>query len=532
MGAVGFVLLIGCANVANLLLARSIPRLRDSAIHLAHGATRWLIVRRLLLEITLLAAVAGVFGILLSVVAVRLLADALSGINFPYWLQWSIDARVVVFAIGLCVVSAMLSGLWPALKISRTNVADALKEGSHSATLGLRSSRLMSGLLAVELAFTMVLLAGAALMTQGFVSLYRADLVIDPSDVLFTRLALPPQRYPTAEIQSAFFDRLEQRLGAISRIESTAIASDVPFRGAPLRAVSIDGPAAGGAQPRVSFVSIGDRYFETLGVTLTRGRAFTDATNGQAEAIVNERFISMFLPEGEPIGRRIRLSTPNPSADLVAPGPSLTIVGVVASVRQQPTLQLRELDPVVYVPRTPGPVAWLLVRGRDTGSIAPVVREEIAALDRDLSLGRIGPLEESVAQTRWNVRVFTAMFGAFAWIAVIVSAIGLYAVTAYAVSQRRQEVGVRMALGAQRGGIAWLFVRRAVIPLAVGLAGGLAGVVALRAILRTFVFQTSPTDPRMLIVAAVLLVTTAVMASFLPARRATRIDPSVLLRSE
>ena len=212
----------------------------------------------------------------------------LSGINFPYWLQWTIDERVFGFAI--CVVSVLIAGLWPALKIARTNVADALKEGSHSATLGRRSGRLMSGLLAVELAFTMVLLAGAAVTTRGFVSLYRADLVIDPSEVVFTRLALPERRYPTVESQATFFEGLEERLGGVSRIESSTIASAVPFRGAPVRDVSIDGrpAAAGAAQPRVSFVSIGPRYFETLGVTLTRGRAVTDldATNGQQGVIV------------------------------------------------------------------------------------------------------------------------------------------------------------------------------------------------------------------------------------------------------
>ena len=537
MASVGLVLLIACVNVANLLLARALARTRDTAVRLAHGATRWRVLRQLLVESALLTAVAGAVGVLLALLATRLLSETLASINFPYWLRWTMDGRVFLFVVLVCVVSAAISGLWPAVQLARSNVMDGLREGGRSATLGSRPRRLVASLLAVELAFTLVLLAGAGLMTRSFLSLYRADLVIDPTNVLSTRISLPPARYPTPAAQTAFFRQLEEQLGGLSSIDAAAFADTVPFIGAPRRELSVDGraDAPDAPRPRVSMVSIGPAYFETLAVRLMRGRAFTEADMrpGSGDAMVNERFAAMFFPDQEPIGKRIRLSggpTSSPDTD-----PWLTVVGVAPSVRQQPTLQLQDLDPVVYVPRTPasGPVAWLLVRGAPSAtSVATAVRERIWTLDPDLALARLVPLDETISQSRWTVRVFAAMFAAFAWIAVVLSAVGLYAVTAYAVTQRQQEVGVRMALGAQRGDIVWLFTRQAFVSLSVGLVAGLAGAVAIGPLLRVFLVQTSPGDPVTLATVAGVLVVVAAVASVWPARRATQVSPAMALRTE
>jgi putative ABC transport system permease protein len=535
MVSVTLVLLIACINVANLLLARAIHRTRETAVRLAHGATRWLVIRQLLVESALLSAVASVVGVALAVLATRLLSNTLAGINFPYWIRWTMDGRVFAYVALMCVLSTAISGFWPALHLTRSDVIDALRTGGRSAMLGRRPRRLVSGLLTVELAFTLVLLAGAGLMMRSFMTLYRADLVIDPTNVLSMRIALPLQRYQTREAQTAFFQRLEEQLGSVSVVRSVALANAVPFIGAPRGEVSIEGrsEAAGAPRPSVSIVSISRTYFETLGVPLTRGRRFTDvdARSGSEGAIVNERFASMFFSGQDAVGKRIRLSGATPGAQ----GPWRTVVGVVPSTRQQPTLQLEDLDPVAYVPRTAtsGPVAWLLVRGAPSSASVPtIVREQVWALDPDLALVRLVPLDETISQSRWTVRVFAAMFVAFAWIAVVLAAVGLYAVTAYSVTQRSQEVGVRMALGAQRGEVVWLFVRRALVPLGVGLVAGIAGALALGPLLRAFLVQTSPNDPATLAAVAGILIVVAGTASVLPARRATRVDPVIALRSE
>ena len=537
MASVGLVLLIACVNVANLLLARALARSRETAVRLAHGATRWRVLRQLLVESALLTAVAGAVGVLFALLATRLLSETLASINFPYWLRWTMDGRVFLFVVLVCVVSVAISGLWPAVQLARSNVMDGLREGGRSATLGSRPRRLVTSLLAVELAFTLVLLAGAGLMTRSFMSLYRADLVIDPTNVLSTRIALPPARYPTAEAQTALFRQLEEQLGGLATIGAAAFANTVPFIGAPRRELSVDGRADAPDAPRpsVSMVSISPAYFETLGVRLMRGRAFTEADmrQGSGDAIVNERLAAMFFPDQEPIGQRIRLSggpTSSQDTDIW-----LTVVGVAPSVRQQPTLQLQDLDPVVYVPRTPasGPVAWLLVRGAPSAtSVATVVRERIWTLDPDLALARLVPLDETISQSRWTVRVFAALFATFAWIAVVLSAVGLYAVTAYSVTQRQQEVGVRIALGAQRGDIVWLFTRQAFVSLSVGLLAGIAGAFAIGPLLRVFLVQTSPSDPLTLAAVAGVLVVVAAVASVWPARRATRVRPAIALRTE
>ena len=324
---------------------------------------------------------------------------------------------------------------------------DGLREAGRSATLGARPRRARRrparGGACVHARRPG---GGRADDAQLHVAVSR-DLVIDPTNVLSTQIRLPPERYPTPEAQTAFFRQLEEQLGGLPTIGAAAFANAVPFIGAPRRELWLEGRAdpPDAPRPSVSMVSISPAYFETLGVGLMRGRAFTgaDMGPGSGNAIVNERFAAMFFPDREPIGRRVRLSGgPTSSQDADA---WLTVVGVAPSVRQQPTLNLQDLDPVVYVPRSPasGSVAWLLVRGAPSAtSVATAVRERIWTLDPDVALARLVPLDETISQSRWTVRVFAAMFAAFAWIAVVLSAVGLYAVTAYSVTQRRQEVGV------------------------------------------------------------------------------------------
>jgi putative ABC transport system permease protein len=533
LGSVGFVLLIACANIANLLLARAAHRSREMAMRASLGATRWRIIRQLLVESAVVLIVAGMLGFGLSLTGLRLFTMHVEGINFPYFIRWTVDGRVFAFLAAACLGTGLIFGLVPALHLSKTGVSEVWKEAGRTVAGGIRSRRWTSVLLCAELTFTLTLLAGAGLMMRSLLALQRADRVVDVSQMVGMGLTLPAQRYPR-EQWVPFYDRLMERLGGIGAISSATFMSSIPFAPTRVRELAIDGrpPAKDGTAPRVTFLTIGPKYFETLGVQLLRGRPFTavDGTQGNHAVIVNQRFVALHFPNGEPLGRRIRLSDPNASGH----PPWLTIVGVSPSIRQQQPTELQELDPVAYVPMRaePRPFATLLVRGPVPEALAVLVREEVRALDPELAVSGILPLEVLMWQSRWAHRVFGLMFAVFAGIALAVSAVGLYAVTAYSVKQRTQEIGVRMALGAQGSDVVWLFVRRAFLPLGVGLVVGLAGALVIGRLLQSFLMQTSATDPPTLVSIAVVLIAVALAACFWPARRATRLDPVTALRYE
>ena len=349
MVAVGFVLLVACANVANLVLARSASRSHEMAIRVSLGATRWRIVRQLLVESGLLAGIAGTLGVGFSLVGVSLFSKAVAGITFPYYIQWTMDGRVLGFVAAVCLGTGLFFGLLPALHVAKTAANRSLKEGERTTTGGMGRRRWTTGLLIAELALTLVLLASAGLMMRSFLAVYRADLVVDATHAVLMPLTLPSQKYQTSEQRTAFYQRLEEQVGAIRGVSSAAFASVVPFMGGPSRQLSIDGRPSlpGEPQPTVSYVTIRGRYFETLGLRLLRGRAFTDTDGGAGHesVIVNQRFVTMFFPNDDPIGRRIRLTTPNSPA---AAAPAwATVVGISPTVRQQ---YLQDLDPVVYLP--------------------------------------------------------------------------------------------------------------------------------------------------------------------------------------
>ena len=533
MSAVGFVLMVGCINVASLLLARSVGRSRELAIRVSLGATRWRIVCQLLAESGLLALAAGAMGFLFVLGGVWLFRNAVTGITFPYYIQWTIDARVGAFIGAVCVGTAFLVGLLPAVQVSRMAAKRSLKDGEKTAMSGVARRRLTTALLTVELALTLVLLAGAGLMMRSFLAIYRADSVVDATRVLTMPLALPNEKYSTPELRTATYERLQERLDGIPGVSSTAFASVVPFAGGPSRQLSVDGQRSmpGDSQPIVSYVRIRGRYFETLGLRLLRGRTFADrdAMPGSEGAIVNQRLAAMFFPDEDPIGRRICLTAPNTTT--ATPPACATIVGLSPTVRQQ---YFQEIDPVVYVPdRADASELRLMIRSDSTlSALAPVIRAEVSAVDNDISLNAVMPLNDAMTQSRWGHRVFGGMLTVFAVVGLLLAAVGLYAVTAFSVAQRTQEIGVRMALGARSSAVVWLFVKRAALPVGAGICVGLAGAWAVGRLLRRFLIQTSPTDPTVLVGIAVLLAAVSCAAAFFPARRATRVDPVAALRYE
>jgi putative ABC transport system permease protein len=538
MGAVGFVLLIACANVANLLLARAAHRSREIAIRASLGATRRRIVRQLLIECVLLAAVAGTLGLLLSMFGVRLIAVGFDTMEVgapdrtatPYWVDLSVNGATYAFLGAMCLFATLAFGLIPALQISRIDVNHMLKDGGRSGG-GVRATRWAGALMIAELALTCVLLAGAGLLWRNFLAHYRADLVIDASNLVTMRIALPATRYGTADRRHQFLARLEDRLAGVSAFSSVAIGSDIPLvtLGGSRRQLAIDGraPVPGETPPMVSGVSMGRRYFETAGIPLAKGWADPEG------AIVNQRFAAMFFPNDDPVGHRIRLTRPNAAG---APTPWITITGVSQTLPQfGPPNSGRSDEPVAYVPfradPAPPPFVSILARG-ELAAVTAAMREEVRALDPNLPLYSIQTVEQAVARTRWPNRVIGTWFGLLAVIALALASVGLFAVTAHGVAERTQEIGVRMALGAQTSDVVWLFVRRTVLHLAVGLTLGLGGTLMVGQLLTIFLARTSPRDPVALTAVLILVIVVSLTACVLPARRAARVDPVVALRYE
>ncbi|HEX5476171.1 MAG TPA: ABC transporter permease [Vicinamibacterales bacterium] len=527
MGSVVFVLLIACANVANLLLARATQRSHEISLRASLGATRSRIVRQLLSESLLLAAAGGAAGYGLSIAGGKLLGNVLDGSGRPYWLELTTDVRTLGFLVVLCLGTAVFFGLVPALYMSRTNAYGALKQAPRTSTPPPGVRRWTSALMIAEIALTLVLLGGAGFMMRSFFLAYDAHADFDTAGLLTLRIELPQRKYPTPAQRIAFVQRLEERVGHLRAV--TAIASAIPFEFPSRRDVAVDGRAPGGrgTPSRVSVVAISGGFFDALDVHLLDGRRLTssDGMPGRENAVVNQRFAAMYFPDADPIGRRIRLT--NPNARDAAPGPWITVVGVSPAIRRDVTTPG---DPVVYLPyrSQPGARLALLVRCAPTfDAIVPQLRQEVRALDPDLPLFDIQTVDDWLAYLRWPERVFGAMFTIFACIGLITAAVGLYAVTVYAVRQRTQEIGVRMALGAPARHVWWLVLRRVIVELAIGLAVGLPGAF----IVGGLPWMGSP-DPLILTAIVMLVAIVAGLAAFLPARRATRVDPLLALRCE
>jgi putative ABC transport system permease protein len=534
MGAVAFVLLIACADVANLLLARASHRSREIAIRSALGASRWRVIRQLLIESLLLALISGVVGFVLAVAGVRWFDRATQDVGKPYWMTFDMDATVFAFMAAVCLGTAIVFGLAPALHISKTDANEILKEGGRGGTAGVRARRWTGALIVTELVLTVVLLAGAGFMMKSFLTLYRLELGLDTSHMLTMQMVLPLTKYPQPGPRTAVFEQFEERLRGINTIHSSTLTTNVPLLGGFVRSLEVEGhaPAAGDTKPVVTMLTIGDTYFETLSLRLTRGRALNsgDGLPGHEAAVVNQRFAAMYFPNDDPIGRRILLTTDPPT-----PGAAwTTIVGVAPNVRQRDIRDPRP-DPVVYLPYRADPQrqATLLVRTfADPAKVTASVRDALRVVEPDLPLFRIETMDQTLARQRWQYQVFGSMFGVFAAIALILSSVGLYAVTAYSVTQRTQEIGIRMALGARPSSMLWMVLRRALIQLAIGLPIGIAGAFGVGKILQSLLVQTAAGDPLTLALVVALLVAVAILACLWPARRAARLDPMLALRYE
>jgi predicted permease len=528
-GAVGFVLLIACANLANLLLARAIGRSREISIRIALGAGRWRIIRQLLIESVMLSGLGGFLGWWIAKWGVRSYALAMASKSSWLVLDYSMDQRVLAYLIAISIGTGLLFGLAPALRLSKLDVNASLKDGGRGATGGGHGRHLSALLVTGEMALAVVLLAGAGVMIRSYLKIHTADMGVNTANVLGGTLNLPSEKYPRPEDKISFFDRLITRLEAMPGVESVATADTLPGWGSTKFAYQLAGDAPEDRRRKLSTLKISPAYFRTLKATMLSGREFNDADvlTAAPVAIVNQLFASQYWPGQDPLGKRFRFF------DGDTPEPWRTVVGVASNIIQNDQTR-QTFDPVVYLPyrQKPGGGAWILVRTSvPPAGLTTAFRQEVQALDPGLPL--YGPMAIADRMERfWDSRFYGSLFLIFAAIALLLASIGLYTVIAHSVSQRTQEIGVRIAIGGTPRDILKLVFRQGMLPLAIGLTVGLAASFAVNRLLTSVLVQVSPADPITLVVASAVLILAGTLGCLIPARRAMQVDPVVALRQD
>jgi len=534
LGAVGFVLLIACANVANMMLSRAITRGRELAVRTAMGATRWQLVRQLLVESVLLSSLGGLLGLGLTAFGVHAFDLATRDVGKPYWIFFTMDWRAFMYFAALSVLSGILFGLVPALRASRVDLNTAMKDGTPGG--GSHRGRLTGALVVLQFALTVVLLAGAGLMVRGFFAAQAVNDFVRPQNIFTARLQLAEgtgDRYERPEARRQFFEQLLPRLRALPGVTTVAATNNFPGLGAADRAIEIDGrPNPDPKQPpRASLIVETPNYLAAIGVPLLQGRGFaeTDGDPGKEAVVVSRAFAGLHWPDGTAVGRRLRF------LETDKPGEWMTVIGVCADLVQEPNE--RNSPPLVHIPYRQSPWGWmgLLLRTElDPATLAGPVRATVQGLDQDLPLFDVRTLTAALAKQRWFLVVFGTLFSVFALTGLLMASVGIYAVVAQATLRRTREIGIRMALGATAANIARLVLTRGFIQLGLGLVLGLGGALGTTHLLAsTPLFGgVSPRDPLVFAGITALLTAIGIAACWLPARRATRIAPTEALRTE
>src|SRR5262245_56830340 len=530
-GAVGCVLLIACANVANLLMARATARRREIALRAALGASRGRVIRQLLTESVLLALAGSLCGWLLAWGCMESLLS-LSPENIPRLQDVRLDGRVFGFTLLVSLLTGVIFGLAPALQAAKTELTETLKEGGRSGE-GARGARLRSALMIAEVAIALVLMAGAGLLLNSFWRLLQVNPGFDPRQTLTFRLNLPNSKYSGPEAV-AFFERLQARLQKLPGVRGASVTFGLPFGKSRIGTeLDIEGrPVAPGDRPLIECQSVLPDYFRTLGIRLTKGRDFNarDDLKARRVAIINETLARRFFPNEDPIGKRIR---PDMSTEPGDP-PMREIIGVVSDVRYRSLTADVPLE--VYMPDTQLPIStgmWIALRtDADPRSLISAARAEVQALDKELPVFEVKTLDQYVSGAVAHPRFNALLLLLFAGLALLLTAAGLYGVISYSVTQRTREIGIRMALGAQTHDTLRLVVKQGMTLTLIGAAIGLGCALALTRLLKTLLFGVSANDPLTFGVIVLLLTVVAFVACWIPAWRATKVDPLIALRSE
>ena len=529
LAAVGFILLIACANIANLLLARAATRMREMAIRTALGAGRRRLVRQLLTESLLMAAGGGALGLLLAVWGKELLL-AFSPGNIPRFDEISIDGSVFGFTLGITFLTTLIFGLVPALASSKIDLTLSLKEGGQKGGGDARHNRARNLFVVLEVAFALMLLIGAGLMIKSFMRLQRVDPGFDPDNILALQISLPGSKYKEDPQLIAFYQQALERIKSLPGVGDAGLTLALPSQGPAWTSdFTIEGrsPEEYGKEVRHNVVS--SDYFRTMRVPLASGRLFSDYDDKDHPTVVviNEALARGFFSNEDPIGKRLKFSKPEVKDDWI------TIVGVVKNEKLEGLAA--EVKPEVYQPFTQSANNFvnLVVRTTtDPRALTTAVRREISALDKDVPIFNIKTMKEvlyeSVARERFTVLLLTI----FAGVALILSTVGIYGVMSYAVTQRTHEIGIRMALGANASDVLTLVVRQGVKLAIAGVGLGVAGAFALTGLIEKLLFGVGATDPLTFTVISLLLTFVALLACWLPARRAAKVDPMIALRYE
>jgi putative ABC transport system permease protein len=533
--AVGLLLVIACANVANLQLARTAVRAREIGVRLSIGAGRPRILRQLLTESVLLSIAGGVLGVLFAIGLTKVIAALMPEFYTPNEARITVNQYVLLFSFGVSVLTGILFGLAPAIYSTRQNLTDSLREGSHNSGFGASGARTRGALVVAEVALSVVLLAGSALAIRSFVRLQRIDVGFHPERVLSVGLPLPASRYATLESRNQFARALVERVRNLPSVQAVSIGNGGPL-GGPQSRFTIDGQPVRGAE-RIVMALVSHEHLSALGIPLLRGREFTEAevARGERVALINEAAVRLW-PAGEPpIGRSIHLDmlvrSPDPSVAIMPGSPQLTIIGIIGNTRNAGLS--RDPQPAVYLPYTLVAPDFRQIAIRTQGDpmqILNPLRREVQALDKDQAILRPVPFDEILGRQTVQPRFNMALFSFFALLGVALAAAGIYSVISYNVTRRTHEIGIRVALGATRADISGLMVFMGAKLVSLGLAIGLIGAFLIVRTVQTQVFDLALFDIPSAVAVVALLALVALLACYLPARRAAGLDPTVALR--
>ena len=530
LGAVAFVLLIACANVANLLLARAAARHKEIALRLALGADRARLTKQLLVESVMLSLLGGIVGLGFAYAGLQVLTRFIPP-DVAHAEGIAIDAKVLVFTLLIAIVTGLVFGLAPASQASHFNLNDTLKEGGRDAGAGARGKRLRSTLVIAEVAVSFILLIGAGLLINSFMHLRNLDPGFRADHLLTLNVDLSETKYPDNPRRTAFFDEVVRRIQPLPGVKSVAVAGNLPFTyngdSMPVGVEGIPDPPPD-QRPDVIYRAVGPGYFSTMGIPFVRGRDFNDqdTLDTNLAIVVSEKTAQHFWPNADPIGKRIR------NGSTTSDAPWRTVIGVVKDVRQndfiaEPKMQmyysfrqLRSLMPNALIVRT----------AVDPLSLAASVRNAIWAVDKDQTVANIDSMEHIVAGAVARQRFSMLLLAIFAAVALVLAAVGIYGVMSYSVAQQTREIGIRMALGAQRSDVLKMTIKQGLKLVGLGLVIGLAAAFILTRVMSTLLFGISATDPLTFVTISFVLLLVAMLASYIPSVRAMRVDPMVALR--
>ena len=531
-GAVMFVLLIACANVANLLLASAAARSKEMAIRAALGASRFRVMRQLLTESTMLALAGGALGLALSSYGIVAITKLLPK-DFPRLNEIGMDWRVFGFTLGVSLFTGFLFGFAPALHLSRADVQEAMKETSRGAAGGARQTRLRHALIVAEVALSVVLLAGAGLLFRSFMRLQEVDAGFTPQQVLTARLSPAGPQFQDDDALSNFYERVLERTRAIPGVQSAGAINVLPLSLGPTTGFRVEGRPIVSIDkwPHCNFRNVSPDYFRTMNISVLKGRAFTpqDDSNAPLRLMINQALAQRDFPDEDPVGKRIAFGNPGPNDQPVW----WEIIGVTANVR---SLELREeAPPELYFTSKQNLFQNMAIVVRSTvepESLAPALRQAVAEVDRSVPVSEVKTMEhivsESVTQPRFNL----FLLGVFGAVALLLSVAGIYGVTVYTVTQRTHELGIRIALGAQVGDVLRMILGQGMAVIGVGLVIGLAAAFGLMRLMKSLLFGVTATDPFTFAGITALLIAAGLLACYVPARRATKVDPLEALRYE